>query len=188
MNNNCICAMSTVKDGTPDSNDLNVLKSVYQKLLGLDERTTFIIEMPFTVTEFKAIKVGSILYGSMQSQTTRNSFVLANWAGSEGALASGTGCDIRPGQVLTFFRHHIKVKSMLPNLSDKRYLFYIAQVNRYSIHPERYSFGVPVEIWHNTFDVFGPACFIPVQRIQSHCSPGETIYNRETVLKKKLIR
>ena len=104
--------MSAIKDGTLDSDDLHALKSVYQELLGLDERSS--IEMPFTVSEFKAIKLSSVLYGSSQSQTPRNSFILANWAGTEGSLAASTECDdLRPGQILTFFRHHIKVKSTL---------------------------------------------------------------------------
>lgn len=179
--NGCIYPESVAKDGTLDSDDLHALKSVYRELLGLDERSS--IEMPFTVSEFKAIKLGSVLYGSSQSQTTRNSFILANWAGIEGSLAASTGCDdLRPGQILTFFRHRIKVKSTLSNSSDQRYEFLMAQVNWYSEHPERYAYGIPVEIWCSTFDVFGPACFIPVQRIKSHCACGETIHKKETVI------
>ena len=124
-----------------------------------------------------------MLYGSSQSQTTGNSFILANWAGTEGSLAASTGCDdLRPGQILTFFRHRIKVKSTLSSSSDQRYEFYIARVNWYSEHPERYAYGMPLEIWCNAFDVFGPAWFIPVQRIKSHCACGETIHKRETVI------
>lgn len=135
------------------------------------------------VSEFKAIKLGSVLYGSTQSQTTRNSFVLANWAGTEGSLAASKGRDdLRPRQILTFFRHRIKVKSTLCNSSDQRYEFYIARLNWYSEHPEHYAYRIAVEIWCNTFDVFGPACFIPVQRIKSHCACGETIHQRETVI------
>lgn len=62
------------------------------------------------------------------------------------------------------------------------YEFYFARVNRYSKHPDRYEFGFPLEIWCNTFDLFGPACFIPVQRISSHCISGEIIHEREKVL------
>ncbi|XP_068716184.1 uncharacterized protein [Montipora foliosa] len=65
-NNNCICATSSPKDAALDCEDLNVLKSVYKKLLDLDETTT--IEMPFTIAQFKSIRVGSELYGSLQSQ------------------------------------------------------------------------------------------------------------------------
>ena len=177
----CQHPVSAIKDSTLDSEDLHALKSVYQELLGLDKRSS--IEMPFTVSEFKAIKLGSVLYGSTQSQTTRNSFVLANWAGTEGSLAAFTGPDdLRPGQILTFFPHRIKVKSTLSNSPDQRYEFYIARVNWYSEHPEPYAYGIPVEIWCNTFDVFGPTCFIPVQRIKSHCARGETIHKRETVI------
>ena len=57
--------------------------------------------MPHTIAEIKSVKVGSVLYGSLQSQTTRNSFILANWAGHEGSLS--TGCDdVRPQQVMSF--------------------------------------------------------------------------------------
>ena len=179
--NGCIYPVSAIKDSTLDSEDLHALKSVYQEPLGLDKSSS--IEMRFTVTEFKAIELGSVLYGTTQSQTTRNSFVLANWAGTEGFLAASRGCDdLRPGQILTFFGHRIKVKSTLSNSSDQRYEFYIARVNWYSEHPERYAYGILVEIWCNTFDVFGPACFIPVQRIKCHCARGETIHKRETVI------
>ena len=105
------------------------------------------IEMPFTVSEFKALKLGSVLYGLTQSQTTRSSFVLAIWVGTEGSLTASTGrYDLRPGQILTFFRNRIKVNSTLSNSSDQRYEFYIARANWYLEHPERYAYGIPVEI------------------------------------------
>ncbi|CAH3140662.1 unnamed protein product, partial [Pocillopora meandrina] len=142
-----IVEMSTFRDETLDTDDLTALESVYKELLGLGEGT--FLEMPHTIAEFKSLKVGSVVYGSSQSQTTRNSFVLANWAGHEGRLACSSGCnDVRPGQVISFFF---------------RYMFYFARVNWYSVHPERFSHGVPVEIWCNSFDLFGPACFMPVQ-------------------------
>ena len=93
------------------------------------------------------------------------------------------GCnDTRPGQVLKFFHHCFKVKSKSTDSLDKRYEFYLAQVNWFSKHPERYAYGLPVELWCNAFDLFGPACFIPIQRIKSVCASGETTYKRETVL------
>lgn len=115
------------------------------------------------------------------------SFSLANWAGTEGSLAASTGCDdLRPWQILTFFQHRIKVKSTLSSSPDQRYEFYIARVNWYSEHPERYVCGIPLEFWCNAFDVFGPACFIPVQRIKSHCACGETIAKR-TITKNRFV-
>lgn len=179
--NSCISPVSPAKDESLDSDDLNALKIVYQELLGLDGRTS--IKMPFTISEFKAIKVGSVLYGSQQSQTTRNSYILANLAGTEGSLATcGGSDDQRPGKVITFFRHCIKTKPVSSNSTVQKYKFYFARVNWYSKHPDRYEFGFPLEIWCNTFDLFGLACFIPVQRISSHCISGEIIQKREKVL------
>ena len=66
VDNNCICATSAPKDAALDSEDFNSLKSVYEKLLGLDETT--IIEMPFTIAEFKSIRVGPDLYGKARQQ------------------------------------------------------------------------------------------------------------------------
>lgn len=172
--------MSTPKDGILDSQDLSALRSVYQELLGFDDRT--IIDMPHTITEFKAVKVGSVSNGSLQWQTSRNATVLANWAGPDGSLACTTGCnDTRPGQVLKFFRHCFKVKLKSTDSLDKRYEFYLAQVNWFSKHPEWYAYGLPVELWCNAFDLFGLACFFPIQRIKSVCASGETTYKRETV-------
>ena len=110
---------------------------MYQELLGLDARTS--IELPFTISEFKAIKVGS-----QQSQTTRNSYFLANWAGTEGSLATSRGSDDqRPGKVITFFCHCIKTKPVSSNSTVQKYEFYFARVNWYSKHPDRYEFGFP---------------------------------------------
>ena len=89
------------EDEALDRDELLALQSVYKKLLGLGDNT--FLEIPHTIlyAEFKSIKTGSKLYGSQQSQTTRNSFVLANWARSEGSLACHSGCDdVRPGQIL----------------------------------------------------------------------------------------
>ena len=88
---NCIFLMSTPKDGILDSEDLSALRSVYQELLGFDDRT--IIDMPHTITEFKAVKVGTVSYGSLECQTSRNATVLANWTGPDGSLACTTGCN-----------------------------------------------------------------------------------------------
>lgn len=79
--NENVVVMSAMKDLALDSEDLHALGPVY-----------------------KSVKVESVLYGSQQSQTIRNSFVLANWAGREGTLASNSESDdVRPGQVLLFF-------------------------------------------------------------------------------------
>ena len=139
----------------------------YQELLGFDDST--VIDMPFIVTECKAVKVGSMSYGSLQSQTSRNATFLANCARPYESLACTTGCnDTRPGQVLKFSCHCVKVKSMSVDSSDERYEFYLAQVSWFSKHPERYAYGPPVELWCNTFEIFGPSCFIPIQRIRCH--------------------
>ena len=114
---------------------------------------------------------------------TRNSYILANWAWTEGLLATSRGSDDqRPGKVITFFRHCINTKQVSSNSTVQKYRFYFARVNWYSKHPDRYEFGFPVEIWCNTFDLFGPACFIPVQRISSHCISGDIIHKKEKVL------
>ena len=134
-----IVVMSAMKDEALDSEDVHALGPVYKELLGLNDTNS--LEMPRSIAEFKSVKVGSLLYGSQQSQTIRNSFVLENWAGSEGTIASNSGSDdVRPGQVLSFFRHCVKVKAVQPHLPDKRYTFFIARVNWYSLHPQRYSY------------------------------------------------
>ena len=99
------------------------------------------------------------------------------------AFICSSGCnDVRPRQVLSFFCHRIKVKIAESYLPEQQYMFYFARVNWYSVHLERFSHGVPVEIWCNSFDLFGQACFMPVQRIKSNCSLGEKVYKQENVL------
>ena len=76
------------------------------------------------------------------------------------AFICSSGCnDVRPGQVISFFRHRIKVKIAESYLPEQPYMFYFARVNWYSVRngtgTERFSHGVPVEIWCNSFYLFG---------------------------------
>lgn len=79
-----IVEMSTFRDETLDTDDLTALDSAYKELLGIGEGA--FLEMPHIIAEFKSLKVGSVVYRLSQSQTTRNSFVPANWAGHKGRL------------------------------------------------------------------------------------------------------
>jgi len=83
--------MPAMKDEALDSEDFHALGPVYKELLGLNDTNS--LQMPRSIAEFKSVKVGSVLYGSQQSHTIRKSFVLANWAGREGTLASNSESD-----------------------------------------------------------------------------------------------
>lgn len=46
----------------------------------------------------------------------------------------------------------------------------MAFINWLQLHPHQHILGHPVELWcHNLYEPFGPASFIPVQRIKSLC-------------------
>jgi len=58
----------------------------------------------------------------------------------------------------------------------------MARVNWYSQHPNHSSLGDPLQIWCKQFDSFGPASFLPVQRITQRCVTTEGQYRKENVI------
>ena len=119
------------------------------------------------------LKVGEMIYGSQGTRTKRSSYILAGWCGSGGTIDSK---NLRPAQVKYFFRHSVPVARSL-----KFHLF--AAVEWFKSHPSRNSLGNSVELWcYDLFESFGPASYLPVQRIQTRFVAAIDKLDVETLL------
>lgn len=166
-----------IKDFTLDDDDVRYLENVYSMLIDIDDNCR--LDIPFTIEKYSNIMIGTTMYGSSISRTMRNAYILAKWAGYHGRIYDGV---VKPGEVLFYFRHNIRVISLSPSVPDRVYTFYMARVNWYSQHPDQSSLGDTLEVWCNQFDSFGPASFLPVQRIRQRCVITEGKFAEEKVM------
>ena len=111
------------------------------------------------------LHVADIVYGSKCSRSSRSSYILAHWCGSNGKVLSYDNMTFtpRPGQILWFYKHILFV-------DNQPYEHYFAFVEWYMPMPEaiKNKYGKPIQVWRNKiFEPTGSASFIPVQRIKS---------------------
>jgi len=166
-----------IHDHVLDDDDVRYLKVVYGCLLGIEDPSR--LDIPFTVGRYSSVKIASILYGSLSSRTIRNAYVLAKWAGKSGRIEDDVK---RPGEVIHYFRHRVRVAAQDISMPHQTHTFHIARVNWFAKHPNRKSLGDPLQIWCTSYDSFGPACFLPVQRISSRIISTEGKYKEEKVM------
>ncbi|CAB4040576.1 Hypothetical predicted protein [Paramuricea clavata] len=137
-------------------------------------------DIPLLCDKYASIAFAGERYGSTFSRLNRFAYILAKWAGRFHGDVDIESMDERLGIVDCFIRHSI-------SYNDKVYSFCFAYV-RWFQHPERFHYGnagnmVAPEIWcANMFECFGPASFIPVQRITRNFIAGYDKVNDETVL------
>lgn len=119
-------------------------------------------------------------YGSQFSRLNRCSFILAKWADRfDGNINIEAIADLRPAVVLYFVKQTVHV-------GLRKCTFCFARVNWFQYHPNRFlcgPSGVTPEVWcANLFDSFGPASFLPVQRVHGKFVAGYDTVNGENVL------
>lgn len=76
----------------------------------------------------------------------------------------------------------MKVKAQDASLPDQTHTFHLSRVNWFSKHPDKSALGDPLQIWCRDYESFGPACFIPIQRIASRYVATEGEYMRDKVM------
>lgn len=120
------------------------------------------------------------IYGSNGSRSSRSSNIVAYRCDIDGKLGNfNSGLhEPRPGQVIKFLKHIIYV--------DKQpYEHHFALTKWYLKLDDdlRCSYGKLVQVYrHKHFENFGPASFIPVQRIKGKFVKVETIVRGQDVI------
>ena len=133
-------------------------------------------QISFYAKKHSKMKFGNNVYGSQQSQSKRSSFILAAWCGRDGKVDINT-VDLRPGRVLYYIKHCLTIgQNVVPHV--------FAFVQWYQHHSlQQNVVTTRMETWcANLFEPFGPASFLPVQRIQSQFVAAFNSMNDEDTL------
>lgn len=141
--------------------DKDLLSKVYNKLYP-DFNINATVILPSCIRYGSITLTGEII-GCSEGRGKRKSYILASWAGLNGAIAENT--PPRPGKVMYFIDHFLKVADG----TLKHHVF--ACVQWYQKHDSRNIYGDGVEVWSGIFENNGPASFIPVKRIVSRFFP-----------------
>ena len=117
--------------------------------------------------------VGSEMFGSKNSRSKRSSYIRAKWCDRNGRIDASF---FRPGVISHFIKHSVSIGGTFKPL-------YFAVVDWFESHPSKGLLGDPIELWcHYLHEAFGPASFLPVQRIHSKFVGTKDIFDEETLL------
>lgn len=115
---------------------------------------------------FFRVKVAGTLYSSKKARTDRNSYICAYWLGGDDkSVNTETIC--RPGCV----QYYIKQNVILDY--NTSVTMYIANVQWYTTHPEKYYFLSPNTLWYPDYVPPSEASFMPISRMACRCMQGE---------------
>jgi hypothetical protein len=156
-----------------DDDHIVYLTETYKALNNLSANLEHI---SFYTKKHSKIMFVNNVYGSQHSQSKRSSYIMAAWCGMDGKVDSIT-TDLRPGRVLFYFKHCLTIgQRVVPHI--------FAFVQWYQHHPLQHQVASSrIEIWcSNLFEPFGPASFLPVQRIHSQFVAAFNTINNEQVL------
>jgi hypothetical protein len=115
---------------------------------------------------FVRVKIAGTLYSSKKARTDRNSYICAYWLGDDDkTINTETIC--RPGCV----QYYIKQNVILDN--NTSVTMYVAYVQWYKTHPEKYHFLSPNTLWYPDYVQLSEASFMPISRMACRCMHGE---------------
>ena len=153
-----------------DSDSLRYLKEAYTYFLpDIDVQN-----VPASYELYSAVLLWGTRLGSEHSRHEKSSYIQAYWAGRDGHI--NRDCiELYAGHVEYFFRQSIFVRGEQTNIV-------MASVQWFQHHPRQHMFGSPVEVWTSSVhEPFGPASFIPINRIKNMCAVCPIQVERENV-------
>ena len=152
-----------------DRDSLRYLKETYNSFLPG-------IHVPASYELCNAIILWGTKIGSENSRNEKSSYIQAYWASRSGEIDRHC-TELYTGHVEYFFRQNIEIES------GERVNIVMASVKWFQRHPRQNMFGPPVEVWTASMhEPFGPASFIPVNRINNLCAVCPLTVAREKVL------
>ena len=157
-NISCISLPSAYKLMYLDQDDQQLLANTYSYMY--PDQTIEFNSIGEVARKYSSVTLAGEKFGSKhECRSLRSARVMASWAGKDGAVNAKSR--MRPAQVKFYMMHCLKRE-------DKYEKHIFACVNWYSEDAEKEFYRSPVEVWkRKEFDVPGPACFIPVQRLYS---------------------
>ena len=154
-----------------DRDSLRYLKESYISFLPVE-----LSNIPASYEICDAVTLWGTKIGSEKSRNEKSSYIQAYWSGRSGEIDMSCS-ELYTGHVQFFFRQNIQIEC------GERLNIVIACVKWFQRHPRQNMFGAPVEVWTAAMhESFGPASFIPVNRINNLCVVCPLTVERENVL------
>ena len=164
---------------TFDSVSLSYLRTCYQTFIP----DVDILEIPQLCCKHRTARWWSQYLKSSEYPAKITTCILANWVGEDGCITVDSSIT-SAGRIEYFFSQKLQVGDDLNNYVETK----MACVRWFQEHSTRNSFMKPVEIWSDMFRPFGPASFIPIDRILDVCVTCNMTVNDEIVIAVNPIR
>ena len=162
------CLSGAASEHYLDGDSTLYLANAYQVMYKQDVINTHI---SFRAMSYTYIKNGNTVYGSIGSRSKRSCYILAAWCGKDGHVDKTTE-ELHPGHVMNYFQHNY---TMLGNTKSHNFANGINTTRVIMLHQS--------QVWcANLYEPFGPASFLPVQRIHSQFVAASTKQYDESVL------
>ena len=157
-----------------DNVSLLYLRTCYQKFLP----TVDVLEIPQLCRKYKSAMWWSQYLKTSKYPKRALVCITANWIGEDGQI-TGDASKFSAGRVEYFFSQRL----LVGNDHESYVEVSMAHVKWFQEHNARYSFLDPVEIWCNDmFKPFGPASFIPIEKISEVCVTCDLSIDGENVI------
>lgn len=125
-----------------------------------------ISSLPKTVRCYKRIDFGGEVFSvNNSSKYGRHSYILANWAGSDGDISRNHG--LRPGRIQKIYVYKFKAGD------GEVHSIPLANVEWYKEHQKKDTFGRGLHLYcRSEFENFGQSSYIPIACIKSKFAPA----------------
>ena len=123
------------------------------------------IIVPNSCCKIYFLKKAGETYGCLQSRNFRSANILVYWVGNDSNIHDLNKIDLtpRPGEVEYFLQQTVYKSNQAFTFILAKVLWLLPVSSQLMEH-----FGKPVQVWrYQLHERFGPAAFIPVQRIRS---------------------
>lgn len=157
-----------------DSVTLSYLRICYQMFIP----TVDVLEIPQLCRKYNSAMWWSQHLKSSKYPKKALLCIIANWIGEDGQI-TGDVSNFCAGRIEYFFSQRLLVN----NDQEKYVEVSMAHVKWFQEHDAKHSFLDPVEIWcKDIFKPFGPASFIPVEKISEVCVTCNLTIDGESVI------
>ena len=154
------------------SQDVKWLTEVYKNIYSSDS----VYFVPMLIETFNEVEVLGERFVSVKAKGNSSPYIAAFWAGQGGKISEDINL-LRIGKVMHFFKHSVVINSSIDTsdssesaLKRRKVCHVFARVQWNSSPIQDANFPSPIINVDPTFDISGPANFIPLNRVFCRCA------------------
>ncbi len=153
-----------------DDDDLNLLYQMYQTMY--PEAEFNLNDLGAMSLKFDTIDLGCERFSSGNTNQSKLCMILANWCNADGTIDTETS-NLRLGLIKYFFRHNLRISGQC----NTHVLCSVQWFSDFQDSKLPTGYYDPVQVFRKKRVSFGPAIFMPVQRIRHKCAYAFTEVN-----------